>query len=1527
VSFTLALSDVLDDAAYNGDASATSGTVSYTSPNLTWTGTLVAGATATITFSVTVNNPDTGNHLLTATATSTATGTTCAPGSTDPSCALTVPVASLAIARPGTVASTTPGSVVRFTTTFTNTGQVPYTGITISINAADVFDDAVSDGDQTASSGTITVTSSAVIWTGSIPVGGTVTITGTVTVNNPDTGNHVLASTVTTAAPGSNCPTAAPAAACSVSIPVLTPALTISNTPDTTVTTPGSKVGHTLTITDSGQTPYTGITVTDDLTGIFDDAVYDGDATATVGTVSYTSPDLTWTGSLAVGATAIVTFSVTINNPDTGDKLVIITASSAAPGSTCPVGTTTAPCRSTVVVLTPGLDPVATVGSATTLPGATVDYTITITNTGQTPYSGVSVTDSLSGLVDDATYNGDAATTVGAVSYTSPNLTWTGSLAVGAAATITFSVTVNNPDTGDRVLTTLLTSAAAENTCAVGSTDPTCATSVPVEEAALLTSGISSDVASTVAGGVVHYTVTVTNGAATPYSGATFTASLAGVLDDAAYDGDAAASVGTVTYTSPNLTWTGTVPADGTATITYSVTVNNPDTGNMILATALTSGSVGSNCPAGNTDADCDSTVTVSSLAIANTANVTSTTPGSVVRFTATFTNIGQTFYDGIVITTNAVDVFDDAVPNGDQTATSGTLTIVGNAVTWSGDIPVGGTVTVTGTVTVNNPDTGNHLLASTITTAAPGSNCPTAAPAAACSVSVPVLTPALTITNTPSTTAATPGATVGYTLTVTDSGQTPYTGITVTDDLTGTLHDAVYNGNAAATIGTISYVSPTLTWTGSLAVGATATVTFSLTVNNPDNTGDKVIITTATSTAVGSTCPAGTTAAPCRSTVVVLTPGLVIVASTSVASTAAGGTVNYTITITNSGQTPYTGISVTDNLTGLLDDGVYNGDAATTAGAVSYVSPTLTWTGSLAVGAAATVTFSATVNNPDTGDKVLTTLVTSATPGNNCTAGSTDPRCATSVPVAMVTMVNSASTGTTTPGGVVGYTITVANSGGVDLTDIVFDIPLTDVLDDATFDNDAAASVGLVLTTTPDLTWNGDLDAGQSATITFSVTVNNPDTGNRTLADTLTSTVPGSNCPASGTAPAACSTSVTVLIPALTITKTAGVSTTTPGSVVQYTITVADTGQTPYTGAAVTDSLANILNDTAYNGNAATTTGNVSYTSPTLTWTGNLTPGGTATITFSVTVNNPDLGDKHLVNTVTSTAAGNNCPASGPAPACTATVQDLIPALTITKTSNVANASPGGAVHYTITVTDSGQTPYTGATVTDDLTGLLDDAAYNNDAAAATGTVSYASPTLTWTGNLAVGATVTITYSATVDDPETGDKIMVNSVTSAAPGSTCPSGTTNPACSATVAVITGVLSITVPASANLGSIATGGTATVGLGTVTVTDNRALPGASWTATVSSTNFTNTVTPVDLIPVGDASYLVSTLTTTGSATFTPTPVTVLSGSPQAVVTASGANGDNSATWDPQIQVSVPSTAVAGTYTATITHSVS
>jgi hypothetical protein len=58
--------------------------------------------------------------------------------------------------------------------------------------------------------------------------------------------------------------------------------------------------------------------------------------------------------------------------------------------------------------------------------------------------------------------------------------------------------------------------------------------------------------------------------------------------------------------------------------------------------------------------------------------------------------------------------------------------------------------------------------------------------------------------------------------------------------------------------------------------------------------------------------------------------------------------------------------------------------------------------------------------------------------------------------------------------------------------------------------------------------------------------------------------------------------------------------------------------------------------------------------------------------------------------------------------------------------------------------------------------------------------------------------------------------------------------------------------------------------------------------------------------------------------TGPAAFTTVN---LSGSPQAVVSATTVTGNTTVTWNPVIQVAIPAGAIGGTYTATITHSVS
>src|SRR5664279_5598171 len=100
-----------------------------------------------------------------------------------------------------------------------------------------------------------------------------------------------------------------------------------------------------------------------------------------------------------------------------------------------------------------------------------VHYTVTLTNDGRVPYVGITIRDSFSGTLDDATGNGDWSATSGSVTLVvaAVSVDWTGDVAVGATVTITGSVTVKNPDLGDKNLKTLMTTTAPASNCPVGS--------------------------------------------------------------------------------------------------------------------------------------------------------------------------------------------------------------------------------------------------------------------------------------------------------------------------------------------------------------------------------------------------------------------------------------------------------------------------------------------------------------------------------------------------------------------------------------------------------------------------------------------------------------------------------------------------------------------------------------------------------------------------------------------------------------------------------------------------------------------------------------------------------------------------------------------------------------------------------------------------------------------------------------------------------------------------------------------------
>ncbi|QIM17887.1 hypothetical protein G7066_02850 [Leucobacter coleopterorum] len=82
---------------------------------------------------------------------------------------------------------------------------------------------------------------------------------------------------------------------------------------------------------------------------------------------------------------------------------------------------------------------------------------------------------------------------------------------------------------------------------------------------------------------------------------------------------------------------------------------------------------------------------------------------------------------------------------------------------------------------------------------------------------------------------------------------------------------------------------------------------------------------------------------------------------------------------------------------------------------------------------------------------------------------------------------------------------------------------------------------------------------------------------------------------------------------------------------------------------------------------------------------------------------------------------------------------------LTVSKTSDAtADTRPGDTVNYVVTATNTGSQDFTIATpaaVTDDLTSVLENGRYNDDAVAdRTGTLGFATPKLSWTGALASG-------------------------------------------------------------------------------------------------------------------------------------------------------------------------------------------
>jgi large repetitive protein len=462
------------------------------------------------------------------------------------------------------------------------------------------------------------------------------------------------------------------------------------------------------------------------------------------------------------------------------------------------------------------------------------------------------------------------------------------------------------------------------------------------------------------------------------------------------------------------------------------------------------------------------------------------------------------------------------------------------------------------------------------------------------------------------------------------------------------------------------------------------------------------------------------------------------------------------------------------------------------------------------------------------------------------------------------------------------------------------------------------------------------------------------------------------------GTSPYAWSVSTGTLPPGLTLGGSTGLLSGTPTTAGSYSFTVK---VTDHSGLSDTQSVSmTIIAGPSLN-----------FPAPPAGWTHTVygdtltESGGTAPFTWSVSSGSLPAGislsaDGNLSGTPTATGTS-----SFTVQVTDANSQSATEATSITVSAGVSTtfAAPPGAVvntAYTDTLTATGgSTPYTwsvnagslppGITLTSagvlagtpttagSYTFTVNVIDANNGIAttsitlvvAATLSLGFPAPPSGTAGTAytdtltAAGGTVPYTWSVSAGTLPAG--ITLNASTGVLSGTPTLAGTSSFTIKVTDAVsrtateattltiAAGVLSITVPSSAALPSVLPGGTTSAQLGTVTVNDFRGTAAASWTVTVTATTFvTGAGTPAQTIPLTQiTSWSGPATASTGTGTFTPgqaNPAAAVNLTvPRTAFSLTAGSSVNSASWNPTLSLKAPAAALAGTYTATITHSVS
>ena len=941
---------------------------------------------------------------------------------------------------------------------------------------------------------------------------------------------------------------------------------------------------------------------------------------------------------------------------------------------------------------------------------------------------------------------------------------------IPVGGSVTYSLTANLASNATGSLVNTATTAVAS-----GSNDPT-----PANNSATDTDTVTSradlvitktdGAASEIPGTPVTYTIVATNNGPSNVTGATVTDTLPATITGATWTCVASSGSSCTASGSGNIADTINLVNGGTATYSITGTISRSASGSLTnsASVAVPSGTTDPT-PANNSNSDTDTLNPVSDLAITKTDSSASATPGGTVTYTIIGTNNGPSNVLGATIT----DTLPSALSSGSWTcvaASGATCAASGTGnLTDTVNIPVGGSVTYTLTASVSSTATGS--LANTASIAVP-SGWTDSTPANNSATDTDTLSPAadLQISKTDGSATATAGGTVVYTLVATNNGPSAVVGARVTDTLPVSLTGATWTcapvGGSCSASG-----SGNLNELVNLSVGGTATFTITATLSAAA-TGS-LANTAAVAAPVGTTDGTPGNNSATDTDTITRSADVSVTKTDGQASATPGSSVTYTIVATNAGPSNITGVTVSDvlpvTLTGATWTCVASSGATCAASGTGSIADTI----ALAVGSTATYTLTANVSPSATGS--ITNSATVSVP-----SGATDPNSANNTATdvdalgarAELSITKTDGQTSEIPGTTATYTIVATNAGPSDAPGtIITDTPPASLVG-VTWTCAATGGATCSASGSTSISDTVNIPSGGTVTYTLTGTISASATG--TLDNTATVDGPSSvvdTNPADDTA-----TDSDTLGPRadLTVTKTDGAASATPGSPVTYTVVVTNNGPSVAVGATVADTLPAAITGATWTCVGASGGSCAASGSGNITDTINLAVGGTATYTVTGTISATATGT--LANTATVTVpSGTTDPT--PANNSSTDTDTLTPRadLAVTKTDGAASEVPGTPVTYTIVATNNGPSVVVGAPINDVIPSALSNAGWNCVASAgATCGSAFGTGDIIDTVSLAVGATVTYTLTADINPTATGSLTNTASIA-------VPSGTVDP--------------------------------------------------------------------------------------------------------------------------------------------------